>query len=54
MDVDGASPDPGVNKEFVVSKPKVSPALTDVSDTEARPFYGLFGMKSPGFYSKNM
>ena len=51
MDVDGANPDSGVNKEFVVGK---SPALTDMSGAETRPFYGLFGTMSPGFYSKNI
>jgi hypothetical protein len=37
--VDGANPDSGVNKEFVVSK---FPALTHVSDAEVQPFFGLF------------
>lgn len=54
MDVDGASPDSGVNKEFVVSKPKGSPALTDVSDAEVHPFFGLLRAMSPEYYFNNM
>lgn len=44
VDVDGANPDSGVNKEFVVIK---FPGFTHVSDAEVHPFYGLFRAISP-------
>lgn len=42
--MDGANPDSGVNKEFVVGE---SLALTHVSDAEVNPFYGLFRAINP-------
>lgn len=47
MDVDGANPDSGVNKEFVVSK---FPALTHVSDAEVHPLLGLFRAMSSALH----
>ena len=38
VDMGGANPDSGVNKDFVVSK---FPPLTHVSDAEVHPFFGL-------------
>lgn len=47
VDVDGASPDSGVNKVFVVSK---FPALTHVSDAEVHPLLGLFRAMSSALH----
>jgi hypothetical protein len=47
VDVDGANPDFGVNKDFVVSK---FPALTHVSDAEVHPLLGLFRATSSALH----
>ena len=45
--MDGANPDSGVNKEFVVSN---FPALTHVSDAEVHPLLGLFRAMSSALH----
>lgn len=44
VDVDGANPDSGVNKKFVVSK---SSSSTHVPDADLHPSFGTFRAMSP-------